>query len=518
MGLFDKFGKKSSNNNKTKSSNEIPTKARGIVAINKTMDSRFESFAQQAMHMDTSINIQASEYAGLLSSVQSKLEKTFPSLGKDVIFSQASAGFTLECPKCGVFNENAKSLLYLSGTGVLENSIYLGPNVASLGQGSCPNCGGTKIIAIFSPVNIKKQVEIAKTEALSLRDFEEEKSIISLPYLASLDISPDETFVCCLDTEGISVYGSETNLLLWKSPIASNNYCQCRFVSQSRLLVIFPTNEDQSKIQLLDVEKGTVIDEIAGPKVIYTKCDVNIEKGSFVMQNGSHELLWVETESDRLSLINSKCGQIFNPGPRFGPDGKCYANVDFHFSRVEKDKTNPLMQGYNCIGFTSPATAFSGGGYGDRSGKSELHIANLATGQISEVPWGNEPIQEIFSVDKDRVLLANIVDIVNIGHYPNCTVTLLNLANLKKEWSITISDTKPYHEIILAVEPEDGWALIQSGSAVRFISLANSEVIRYISKIPGEFTTARILKSKRQIYLTKKPGRDEAGTLECYHY
>jgi hypothetical protein len=518
MGLFNLFGKKQQVKNET-TSTEKSSPIQKVKEVDPVIGRRFESFVKQAVLADTSITIQMSEYTDLANAINLAVGKTYPSLAQNEVFSQTIAGITLKCPKCGIFNEHVRAMLYLSGTGAMQNAIYGGPNVAALGHGRCPTCGGSELIAVFSPRNIQKQVETAQAEAAALANFEEAKPVAVLsPYLASLDVSPDGSLVCCAIPNGISAYESGTENLRWSLTIPTARPRLCRFVSPSRIVVLSETGEKQTKLQLVEVEKGIVIAEIDGPKMYYFDGDAHTEQGIIVVRSGSNEITRVETKGDHLSIITIKGGQVFKPGPKFGPDGKCYANILYEFCRVEKDKSVPLMPGNNCIGFAQPATAFSGSGYGDRSGESSLHIANLASGQISEIPWENEPIDEIVSAGKDHMLLANIVDMVYIGRFPNCTVTMLNLVNQKKEWSIIIRDSKPYHEIIHTVEAEDGWALIQSGSAVKFVSLENGRVLRYIPKKLQEFTTAMLIKSKRLLYLTRKPSVDEPGTLECYQY
>jgi hypothetical protein len=518
MGFFSLFGKKQPEKKETASPDK-PSSIPKIMAANPDSVKRFEVFAQKAALGEASIAIQMNEYTDLANAINLAVGKAYPSLAQNEVGSQTNAGITLKCPKCGIFNEHVRAILYLSGTGVMKNAIYGGPNIATLGQGRCPTCGGNELIVTFSPKNIQKQIATAQAEAAALESIEEAKPLTVLsPYMTSLDISPDGSLVCFAIPNGINAYESGTENLRWNLPIPAARPRLCRFVSPSRIVVISETCEKQTRLQLVEVEKGIVITEIDGPEMYYFDCDTQPEQGIFVVRSGSNQIIWGETKGDHLSINAIKVGQVFKPGPKFGPDGKCYANILYEFCRVDIDKTVPLMPGNNCIGFAQPAIAFSGSGYGDRSGESSLHIANLASGQVSEIPWGNEPIDEIFSVGKNHVLLANIVDMVNIGRFPNCMVTMLNLADQKKEWSIVIRDSKPYHEIVQAVEPEDGWALIQSGSAVKFVSLENGETLRYITKKPQEFTSAMFNQSKRLLYLTRKPGMDVPGTLECYQY
>lgn len=125
-----------------------------------------EKFARRASKLGTSIVIEISEVSRLLDALtDALLEKYYPTLERHEAFRHACNGLTLTCPNCGAFSEQVVLTLYNIGAtsrlaqfrtrpGV-QKQIFLGPNVAALGEGQCPGCRGHSVHATFDPTKIK---------------------------------------------------------------------------------------------------------------------------------------------------------------------------------------------------------------------------------------------------------------------------------------------------------------------------------------------------------------------------
>jgi hypothetical protein len=291
--------------------------------------------------------------------------------------------------------------------------------------------------------------------------------------------------------------------------------CLCRFVGPERLLVLSEKQKDQTLMQLVNTTNGSVVAETLGPEADYSSGHANFHTGLFIGESSYDTLLTIQTAGDKLQFSTYECGQIYS-GPRIGPDGQCYVIVHYQLYRVEGDQKQPVMPGSNCICFHPPAKVYCGGGYADRSGESNLHVADLQSGENFKISWGNEPIDEIVLADNERLLVSNTISETYSGRYPNATVTLYSVAGRKKEWSLTISDLKPKRRVILASAPEEGWTLIQTGTLLKRIALQDGNTTHVLQKHPKEFVTARWLVSKKLLYIARKPDRNKPGMLEAY--
>src|SRR5205823_7076021 len=60
-------------------------------------------------------------------------------------------------------------------------------------------------------------------------------------------------------------------------------------------------------------------------------------------------LVIVEAAGDKLVYRTVETSQIYQPGPRFGPDGNIYVIVHYHLYRIEGDQKIDIMRGNNCI-------------------------------------------------------------------------------------------------------------------------------------------------------------------------
>ena len=477
----------------------------------------FQEFAQRATQSSTSITIKISDFARLVDAVKDALIGAYPNLDPGESFSHASGGFSLRCPACGPLRDEVVSVLYLAGTGMMQGAIFGGPNVANLSQGCCPGCQGNMIVAAFSPQKIKAQLEAARAEAASAEGIPQLIATCpGVPFLGSLAVSPDEGLVCCAAPNGVVAYESGTDRLRWSLAVPSTEACLCRFVGPERCLVLSKKQTDQTLIQLVSAADGSVVAEALGPKAYYSDCDTDPHTGLFVGQSSYDTLLTISTAGDKIEFLTWKCGQIYSPGPKIGPDGKCYVIVHYHLYRMDGKQKTPIIAGGQCMYFGASNKIYCGGGYADRSGESALHIADLDSGTASEIPWGKEPIDEIAPAGGGRLLIANIISEVHVGRFPNAVVTMLSAANRKKEWSLTIGDLKPWRSAILVTAPEEGWALIQTGKLLKLIAIQDGKTIRVLPKQSQEFVTAKWLVSKKLLYVARNPDRKAAGMLECY--
>jgi hypothetical protein len=159
---------------------------------------------------------------------------------------------------------------------------------------------------------------------------------------------------------------------------------------------------------------------------------------------------------------------------------------------------------------------YCGGGHSDRSGDSAIHVADLAGKSTFEIPWGREPIDAVALAGKNRLLVANEVSTVHAGKYPDAVVTLVSVDDRKKHWNLTIRDLKPGRDPILLSVPEEQWALLQTGRLLKRISLVDGSLIQTTGKQLEEYITAAWISSRRLLCLTRRPNRDDAGTVEFY--
>jgi hypothetical protein len=477
-----------------------------------------EQYARRACQETMSISVRMSEITRLVNLLRDELLIAYPHLEAGEAFSHASSDLILRCPNCGQLNNQVVSYLYLAGSGMMQNAIFGGPNVAAMAQGRCPGCGGSTIQVTFSPEKIQAQMNVAKAAAAAAQGMPQlSLAFPGLPYLRSLAVSPDEKLVCCVAPGGnVLAYDSETGQQRWSLPVPSARETLCRFVSVDRLLVLSEKLKDQPLVQLVNTANGSVVAETLGPKAYYGNAEADPRSGMFVGESSYDILLIIQTAGDKIEASTVSCGQIYGPGPRIGPDKKCYVLVQWTLYRIEDNRKVAVMDGDHCISFKAPSKIFCGGGYSDRSGESALHLGDLTSGETTSIPWGNEPIDEILPGSDERVLIANTVSEVHAGRYPNAVVTMFSVANRQKEWTITVGDIKPWRSVLLACAPRDGWALINTGSMLKLVGLEDGSIQNVIPKPTPDYVTAKYLGSKRLLYIARNPERDKPGALECY--
>ena len=331
-------------------------------------------------------------------------------------------------------------------------------------------------------------------------------------------ITPDNSVVA---------YKSGTDHLMWSHEASSDNSI-CAFVGNQRLLVL--TKQDMVfPIQLLNTDKGSVIGKTIPQtdKKSLNNSDSDPRIGLFVVNLGfgsPGQLLLVQVTGDKINSHTIECRQLFG-GPKIGTDGKVYV-IRGGLHRTEDDQKLSKFVGSDmrhCIHFASKLeephgySIYCGGGFGDRSGPSSLHIVDPDSRTDSRIAWGIEPVSEIYSAGNDRLLIASR------GHgnpamgvsYP-AKLSLFSVTDGEKEWNITIDDLQPYQKVILATMPEEGLALIQTGKLLKLITIGNCNIIAALPKKENEFAIAKWLPSKRYLYIARTPGRREPGIMECY--
>jgi len=514
MGIFGKiFGKKKKE--------EAPTKPSTPLMPIMSLD----RFALEASRSRRSVMIQLSQTAYLIDALKEALHREYPDLSSGEILSHAQGGLSLNCPRCGVLSDQSIPLLYLAGKGALEGAVYGGPDAAALGRGVCPGCGGNVVEATFDPSRIMARQQAIGASALEVaREPELTPVCPGLEFQSSLDVSPDESMICFVAPEAggrgtVVAYEAGTANQHWSHTVPSAGSCRCVFVAPERVLILSEKAKDATAMQLMNAKDGSVVTEAQGPGVYFSSGAADTKTGLFVTEGSYDTVLTVQTAGDRLELSTYKCGQVYE-GPEIGPDGKCYVIVHYHLYRIEDKGMKDIMRGDNCICFDPAGKVYCGGGYFDRSGESMLHIADMQTGSVTEIPYGTEPIDQIALAGPDRLLLANIVDERSAARYPNAAVTLFSVPEAKKAWSLEISDLKPWRRPLLLSVPEEGWALIQTGTLIKQISLRDGKTLRVIPNRAQDHVEARWLPSKRLLYVARNsvgPYRQRGpGTLECY--
>jgi hypothetical protein len=512
MGFFGKmFGKKK------EKQPSIQLKPTGTT-------SSLDQFASVACRSKSSISIQISQTAALIDALKVALQKEYQNLDSGEALSHAEGGLSLSCPKClSVFSEQTIPMLYLVSKGVTQGAFFGGPNIAALGRGVCPTCGNSLVVATFDPSKIMARIQAIKASAPEVAKQPSLTAVCpSLGFQSSLEVSPDENMICFIPPpqaagqRTVVAYDVGTTNQRWSLPVSATSCI--KFVGQERILVLSKKNENESVIQLIDTEDGTIITESLGPKAYNSSADP--KTGRFVAESALFTLLMIETAGDNIGLSTYKCGQIYSPGPMIGPDGNCYAIIYYQLCRITPKEKTGIMGGDHCICFDPEGKVYCGGGYFDRSGESALHVADLKTGSSTEIPYGRDPINKIALAGPGRLLLANIVDDRSVSKYPNAFVTLFSVPERKKIWDIKISDLKPWRNPLLLSVPDEDWALLQTGTLIKQISLQDGSTLRVLPKTIDENIEARWLALKKILYISRNtimPYRPPSpGTLECY--
>jgi len=483
-------------------------------------------FALGACHSKGSILIQMSQTAELVDELKDALQIEYLGLDPQQTFSHAQSGLTLKCPKCGQFSKKAVPLLYLAGKGQLEGTFFGGTNVEALARGVCPLCRGSTVEATFDPARIMTRYRAMRTSILEAAVKPELTPVYAgLRFQSSLDISPDETMICFVapregGTGAVVAYEAGTTNQIWSLSVSSAQSCRCVFVEPERVLILSEEGKDRTAIRLVNARVGSIVAESEGPKAYFSRSAADAKTGSFVTESSYDTLLMVKASGNELDWATYKCGQICGRGPKIGPDGKCYVIVHYHLYRVDDGGMNRVMKGDNGICFDPAGKVYCGGGYPDRSGESALHIADIQSGTVTEIPYGTEPIDQIALAGPGRLLLASIVDERYVGRYPNATVTLFSLPEQRKIWSLEISDLKPWRDPILVSVPSEDWALIQTGSLLKKISLQDGKNLGVIPNRTQDYVEARCLTSRKAVYITRNPvgayRQRGLGMIECY--
>lgn len=100
------------------------------------------------------------------------------------------------------------------------------------------------------------------------------------------------------------------------------------------------------------------------------------------------------------------------------------------------------------------------------------------------------------------------------------TVVLFDWKSEKRVWQIDIPNiyiSRVYSEDpVLLSNPEEGWALIQTGSFIKQILIKTGEVINTIPKQVNEIIEAVWIPSARSIYIARRLDTEKDGTVEHY--
>jgi hypothetical protein len=483
-----------------------------------------QDFARQACKSPSSLSIQMNEVGKLIDSLRIAIQEAYPGLDSSEAFSHANAGISLACPLCGELSHDSVSLLYLAGSDMFHNVVYGGPNTAALSQGHCPRCGGSRVVAKFDPSGVKARSAALFPAADEIVKAPPLKPAFSCPYLGSFTLSSTGETAAWVSGGKDGDYEITIASTVSGATITSLRYParkyppKCNFVGDNRILISGCLADDSkaSNLALYDAASGKRICVIDISDCYFSYVAVRHDTRTIAAEKDTFNLVIVEAAGDKLSYRTVETSQIYQPGPRFGPDGNIYLIVHYQLYRIESDRKIDIMRGSNCICFDPAGRVYCGGGYSDRSGDSAIHIADLSSNTAVEIPWGREPVDSIALAGNYRVLVANEVSTVHAGRYPNAVVTLVSLDDRKKHWSITIGDLKPGRDPILLSVPEEQWALLQTGRLLKRISLADGSLIQTASKQIEEYITAEWLASQRHLCLTRRPGGEGAGTVEFY--
>jgi len=337
----------------------------------------------------------------------------------------------------------------------------------------------------------------------------------SVPFYASLEVSPSEDLVCCVTPEGaVAAYEPGTDRPSWLLSQRAAALCCCRFVGIDRLLVMSEGPRGSTTapgVLLVDTNDGRLVAKTTASTTVYS-ADSDPRTGLYV-GGGVFDIITIRAAGDRLEMSVFKSHQVDLPGPKIGPDGKHYFISAWRLHRIDGDKATVVMDATHCIYPEPPGKIYCGGGYHDRSGASALNILDLETGSTSALPWGREPVSQIFPGGDGHLLIDSETDIW--GKYPS-GVTRFCLADKSKKWSLTISGLPQMRPVILETAPAEGWGLIQTRAALNMIALEDGKTLRSLPRESQHFATAKWLPSRRLLYIAGNPFKERAGMLECY--
>ncbi len=478
-----------------------------------------ESFAVEAVRSGLSANIAIKDITKLIDAIRDVIQSQYPNLESGEAFSFAQSGLTLACPRCGQFNDQIISMLYLAGSGMFANAVFGGPNVAALAKGHCPNCNGETVVAAYSPNKLKAHIATITIGAVNPGLPEIAQTGSAVPFLSSLTVSPDESVIGLIaakegDSGELTVYETGTSRQGWSVPVQAAASAHCRFITLNRLVLFTKIDDKHTAVKLLNALDGSIVHEATVEASSSSSLSAHTEQGIIVIGT-VFNVFTIQIVNDQLKITTLKCGQIY-AGPTIGPDAKGYVIIGSNLSRIDDETLHTIMKGSNCICFQGASSVYCGGGYGDRSGTSALHIGDLSTGESFEIPWGSEPIDQIEPAGPGHVLTANKIYETNMGRYPNAIVTMVSIGDRKKIWTTQISDIKPYRKPILISVPDEAWAILQTGSWFKRISLEDGNATQVIRKSPSDYAEAIWLPSKRLLYIAHNPDRNKPGVLECY--
>jgi hypothetical protein len=340
-----------------------------------------------------------------------------------------------------------------------------------------------------------------------------------VPFQLSMAVSPDESLICCVTPDNnVTAYESGTDKPKWKLAVKSSIDSTCAFVGPERLLVVSSkyNKEDQSLIQLVNTADGRSITEKIGPFNYTGWYDTDPHTGLYVY--GLFTLEAIQTAGDKIEITTWQSGQLGEPGPRIGPDGKIYFIAYWNLQRTDGDKVTPIMPGNNCIHFEGQSKVYCGGGFHDRSEGGSLNIFDIMSGKKKSIQWGYDPVSQIMPAGRGRLLISSSCG-GTLRAIFTAKITLFSIAKEIKEWSIIIDDL-PWgsyiHYPLLISAPEEGWALIKTGKSLKVISLEDGNTIGLLKRKFQFLLWAKWLASRELLYLASIPHEGEPGFMECY--
>ena len=358
------------------------------------------------------------------------------------------------------------------------------------------------------------------------------KPVLSLPYMVSLDVSPDQQHLVWVSPgqlQGLEIVvystitSSEVIRLPYPAPVRwpSDLEPSCRFVGDDRILVISQLESDKKsgiygvRLVLYEIIKGSKLAEVEIPAFRFQNATVRHSTGT-VAATDSFKLLILETADNRLTYNVLKTDQIFDPGPTFSHNGKLYVMFMDGLYCIEDGKKNRIMDGAHCVCFLSSGKVYCGGGYGDFAGDLALHLGDLNTGSSSSISWGKIPIEQIVSAGNMDILTANQAAGYRQDTGRFAFISYFSIADETKRWVVYLDKLPEWRKPLLTSSPEEVWALVMTGLSIKQISLPTGKCIQMIPALPEEFVAARWLSSVRSLCIARNPDEWIPGKLELY--
>ena len=343
-------------------------------------------------------------------------------------------------------------------------------------------------------------------------------------------LSPDGSLVSILKARGSSeatleLMSTHSDERLWRRRF-SNPDCEAAFIAPDRLIVFMGISDKRSAVQILDVSSSSTVYEDTVPAMTHYGVELGWVGRKRLHSDPSSNSAARELEDDRIiqiratsegyQIAETAVPQICGNGPRSAPDGKCYFLSHGGLYRLTAEGYEEVYsEGRNCIIFDSKGRIYCGGGYGDMSGESYLHMIDPYTGRNRSIMLGREPIHRLHIAGDDTVISSSIVEASEFRNRHHAYVAALDVSENKSRilWDRRIEGLQWGRIPVILTVPDEDWGVLQTPDKLLLISLSGGEVLSEMGKEPSEVILGAWASTARKIYLARFPDWESQGSL-----